>query len=62
MVYLNKTEYICCRERQELMLDNGQYVKYCTIYKYLGIKLLKNETLDDAIEEKNLVKEGYRYA
>lgn len=44
------------------MLDNGQYVKYCTIYKYLGIKLLKNETLDDAIEEKNLVKEGYRYA
>lgn len=54
-VNLKKTEYMCLGgEREDLVDDNGQRIKQCDVYKYLGVKITKNGALDEAIHERNL--------
>lgn len=53
-INLNKTEYMCIGgQQQNLHLENGQHIKQCEKYKYLGITLTNNGSLDDAIRERN---------
>jgi len=53
-VNLEKTEYMCIGgEQRDLQLNNGLVIKRCTEYKYLGMKLSHNGTLDEAIKDRN---------
>lgn len=54
-VNLDKTEYMCIGgEHRDLIIENGQRIKQCKEYKYLGIKISQNGTLDEAIRERNM--------
>lgn len=54
-VNLEKTEYMCIGgEQKDLVLNNGQKIKQCSEYKYLGMKLSQNGSLDQAIKERNI--------
>ena len=52
---LNRTEYTCIEVRQQdLVLDKGQQIKRCTDYKYLGLNITQNRTLDEAIPKRDM--------
>lgn len=56
-VNIDKTEYMCIGEEQkDLALLNGQRIKVCKEYKYLGLKITNNELLDEVIRKKNSVE------
>ncbi|XP_030757829.1 uncharacterized protein LOC115883613 [Sitophilus oryzae] len=52
---IKKTEYMCISgHQQDLRLATGQVIRHCNSYKYLGIKIFKDGTLDEAILERNM--------
>ena len=53
-ININKIESTCVGgEQQNLTLKNGQEIKCCTKYKYLGVEVTNRGTLDTAIKERN---------
>lgn len=55
-VNLEKTEYMCIGgEQRDLVLNNGQKIKQCSEYKYLGMTLSQDGSLDQAIKERNIL-------
>jgi len=54
-VNVDKTEYMYIGgEQKDLVLNNGQQIKHCQEYKYLGMKITQNGTLDGTIRDRNL--------
>jgi len=54
-VNIDKTEYMCIGgQQQDLRLATGHTIKHCSEYKYLGVKISKAGTLDEAIAERNV--------
>ena len=43
-------------EINETTLENGQDIKCCVKYKYLGVEITNEGTLDTAIKERNLLE------
>ncbi|XP_030752234.1 uncharacterized protein LOC115879478 [Sitophilus oryzae] len=41
-------------QQQDLRLATGQVIRHCNSYKYLGMKISKDGTLDEAILERNM--------
>lgn len=54
-VNLTKTKYMCIGgTQQDLMLEDGRTLKSCSKYKYLGLNITNDGTLDEAIKERNV--------
>lgn len=54
-VNIAKTEYLSVGGNQEdLILVNGQRIKNCQTYKYLGVNITNDGTLVDAIKNRNI--------
>jgi len=54
-VNLEKTRYMCIGGvQQDLILEDGQIIKNCKDYKYLGMKITNDGTLDQTIKERNI--------
>jgi len=41
-------------QQQDLRLATGHTIKHCSEYKYLGVKISKDRTIDEAIAERNV--------
>ncbi|XP_060522514.1 uncharacterized protein LOC132699683 [Cylas formicarius] len=53
-INLPKTRYMCIGGAQrDLLLEDGQAIKSCETYKYLGMYIASTGTLDYAIKERN---------
>ncbi|XP_044766437.1 uncharacterized protein LOC123322558 [Coccinella septempunctata] len=57
-VNIQKTQYMCIGGSQEnsdpnLALSSSQFIKHCNAYKYLGLRISKDGSLDGAIRERN---------
>lgn len=53
-VNISKTEYMCIGgTQQNLLLEDGQIIRSCENYKYLGMHISNSGTLDYAIKERN---------
>ena len=56
-IIINKTEYVCVGgEQRNLTLEIGQEIKCCVKYKYSGVDITNQETLDTAIKQRNLLE------
>lgn len=53
-VNFEKTEYMCIGgAQQDLVIADGTLIKNCQKYKYLGVEISQEGTLDSAIRERN---------
>lgn len=53
-INIKKTEYMCIGgTQQDLTLGNGEIIKHCDAYKYLGMTITQEGNVDRAIEERN---------
>lgn len=53
-VNVTKTECMCIGGTpQNIALEDGGEIKHCEEYKYLGLKITRNGTLDTAIKDRN---------
>ena len=54
--YINKTGNMCTEgESKDLILEDGQKIKSCDCYKYLGVIITMDGSLDTAIKERNML-------
>lgn len=54
-VNMSKTEYMCIGgTQQDMTLEDGRTLKSCSKYKYLGLSMTNDGTLDEAIKERNV--------
>jgi hypothetical protein len=51
-VNIDKTRYMCIGGTQDLKLNTGQIIRRCEEYKYLGIIITRDGTIDKTIKER----------
>lgn len=51
---VNISKIVCIGGRQQnLIMEGGQLIKYCSEYKYLDLKITRDSRLDQSIKETN---------